>query len=246
MRVSNIEKTAVLVVISFLITAFLFNFAYAEQAVTTLEVGGVAQSNAGTVTSQGSYNQYNLGGGGNNFGSGEFPTYDRIGDVSCSVSTLTAKAYGLSRHLNQGAMQLGVTVPLTFGRCRSAQDDQIALMQFNLHQKTVEQHKQDILFQSKMLTVCAGLHTMGYVITVENPLYLSCLAFQPAKLNHVLKHAGEPMIIGYGKPSAHQSERVKLNLVHDTNHHPADTTSAIDDYIERNNAEEITHGYSHE
>jgi hypothetical protein len=208
--------------IALVVFVLLVNEAQAEQqsAITSVNVDGLQQQNDSTITSNGSYNQYNLGGGGNNFGSSGFPTYDRIGDVQCAVSTFSAKAYGIQRHLSQGALQLGVTVPLTFGRCRSAQDDQVALMQFNLHQKQIEQHKQDILFQSKMLQVCSGLHTMGYVITVDNPLYQACLAFQPSELRHSAAHAEEPLLMGFGKPSAHEEERIALERLNRENEYP--------------------------
>lgn len=48
---------------------------------TTVNLDSVTQTNTGQVTSQGSYTQYNLGGGGNNFGTNDIPTYERIGRV---------------------------------------------------------------------------------------------------------------------------------------------------------------------
>ena len=188
----------------------------AEQ--TTVIVDGVEQSNQGSVNSTGAFNQYNLGGGGQNFGGQDIPVYQRKGDVSCAVATFSAKAYGIQRHLNQGALQVGVNIPLTGRRCLNAFDDAVEATIYELHVKKVEQRKQDVLFQTKMFDVCRGMHLAGYVVAIDNPLFEACQQFQPSEANHGPKHAKDPQVLGFGKPSAHEQER----LEHLELHHPHD------------------------
>ena len=188
----------------------------AEQ--TTVIVDGVEQSNQGSVNSTGAFNQYNLGGGGQNFGGQDIPVYQRKGDVSCAVATFSAKAYGIQRHLSQGALQVGVNIPLTGRRCLNAFDDAVEATIYELHVKKVEQRKQDVLFQTKMFDVCRGMHLAGYVVAIDNPLFEACQQFQPSEANHGPKHAKDPQVLGFGKPSAHEQER----LEHLELHHPHD------------------------
>jgi hypothetical protein len=220
---------------------------------------GTTQSNSGQVTSTGSFSQYNLGGGGNNFGQNDIPTYDRIGRVQCAVSTASAKVYGLQRHLSQGALQVGVTIPLTFGRCRSAMDDEVALMRHELHVATVEQEKKDqlfvmkqeqvafdshkkaVLFEAQMADICATLH--GKVL-LANDIVLSqmCALYQPIDKDH--GHSDDPIRDGFTKPAQHHHERIALAFSEDI-HSSLDAEilaqeeAARAEYFERNRAEEI-------
>ena len=186
----------------------------AEQ--TNVVIDGVEQRNEGTVNSTGAFNQYNLGGGGQNFGGQDIPVYQRKGDVSCAVATFSAKAYGIQRHLNQGALQLGVNIPLTGRRCLNAFDDAVEATIYDLHVKRVEQRKQDVLFQVKMANVCMGLHQADVILAIDNPLFEACQDFQPSEVKHGKPHAKDPLILGFGKPSAHEQER----LEHLEIHHP--------------------------
>lgn len=195
-----------------LLLALLATQGTAQAESTTVIVDGLEQSNEGSVNSTGSYTQYNMG--GTQFGGGDIPVYQRHGDIQCPVSTFSVKANGLQRHLNQGSLQMGITIPLTGRRCGSAFDDAVEAQRFALHAKQVEQNKQDVLFQAKMFKVCQGMHLAGYVIDLHNPLYSACGEFQPASLSHGTKHEPEPLIRGYGKPAAHESERVKLYELH--------------------------------
>lgn len=211
------------------------------------------QKNSGQVTSTGSYNQYNLGGSGNNFGTNDIPTYDRIGRVQCAVSTASAKVYGLQRHLSQGALQIGVTVPLTFGRCRSAMDDEVALMRHELHVAKIEQgkkdvlffmkqeqvefdsHKKEVLFEAQMADICSVLHAK---VLLNDDISLSkmCALYQPIDKNH--KHSDDPRLDGFTKPAQHHHERLsKLDA-----EILAQEDAAMAEYVKRNDEEEIRLG----
>lgn len=233
-----------------------------ESTNSATESEGATQSNTGSVTSQGSYTQYNLGGGGNNFGQNDIPTYDRIGRVQCAVSTASAKVYGLQRHLSQGALQIGVTVPLTFGRCRSAMDDEVALMKHELHVAVVEQekknklftmkqeqvafdsHKKEVLFQAQMADICGTLHTK---VLLANDIALSkmCGLYQPIDKDH--GHTDDPILEGFRKPAPHYHERVALAFSRsDPEYFVAEIltqeAAAMAEYIQRNDDEEIRLG----
>lgn len=209
---------------------------------TTVNLDSVTQTNTGQVTSQGSYTQYNLGGGGNNFGTNDIPTYERIGRVQCATSTFSAKAYGLTRHLNQGALQMGFTVPLTSGRCQNAQDDEVALMQHELHVAKIEQEKKNqlfamkvareafesnkktVLFESQMADVCSQLH--GKILLADSTsLSAMCNLYQPIDKNHT--HGDDPQRNGFTKPAAHHYERVAQEEV------------TMEEYVKRNDEEEV-------
>lgn len=219
---------------------------------------GTTQTNSGQVTSTGSFSQYNLGGGGNNFGQNDIPTYDRIGRVQCAVSTASAKVYGLQRHLSQGALQLGVTVPLTFGRCRSAMDDEVALMRHELHVATVEQekknklfvmkqeqvafdsHKKEVLFEAQMADICAALHAK-VLLASDIALSEMCALYQPIDRNH--GHADDPIRDGFKKPAQHHHERVNLAFSRSAPDSMiaeilAQEDVAMREYIKRNDEEE--------
>lgn len=223
---------------------------------------GATQNNSGQVTSSGSFTQYNLGGGGNNFGQNDIPTYDRIGRVQCAVSTASAKVYGLQRHLSQGALQLGVTVPLTFGRCRSAMDDEVALMRHELHVATIEQekknqlfiwkqeqvafdsHKKEVLFEAQMADICAALHAK-VLLASDIALSQMCALYQPIDKNH--GHTDDPIRDGFKKPAQHHHERVNLAFSRSAPDSMiaeilAQEDVAMAEYIRRNDAEEIRLG----
>jgi len=217
---------------------------YGDQGTTTnVVVDGLSQQNSGQVTSQGSYNQYNLGGGGNNFSSGDFPVYQRKGDVQCPTATFSMKAYGLQRHLNQGAVQAGITVPLTGRRCLNAFDDEVAVTQYELHVAKIEQDKRDQLFlaqvekdriaayerqinfEVQMAQTCSALH--GTTLISSNiALSDMCTMFMPIDTDH--SHGEEPHYDGFRKPASHEHERVKLTRAEE-----------LADYVQRNDEEEI-------
>jgi len=211
------EVIGVLIIMSIALFMLLFNYeAKAQDVTTNVVVDGLSQQNSGQVTSQGSYNQYNLGGGGNNFSSGDFPVYQRKGDVQCPTATFSMKAYGLQRHLNQGAVQAGITIPLTGRRCLNAFDDEVAVTQYELHVAKIEQdkrdqlfvaqvekdavvaHEKEVLFQAKMAGVCATLHTTT-LINENIALSQMCNDYMPIDANH--GHSDDPHHNGFVKPA---------------------------------------------
>ena len=146
-----------------------------EALEASVDVGPVSQKNTGVVNSTGAFNQYNTA--GSSFSSGGIPTYNRIGDTSCAAATMNIQAQGMQQGFEQGSIQMGITIPLGGGKCEDAQKDQISLMRFELHQKQVEQNKQNILFDVKMYNVCKDIKATGYTIQINNPLYATCSKF---------------------------------------------------------------------
>ena len=226
------------------IMMFISSDLFAAQSTTTnVVVDGLSQQNSGQVTSQGSYNQYNLGGGGNNFSSGDFPVYQRKGDVQCPTATFSMKAYGLQRHMNQGAIQAGITVPLTGRRCLNAFDDEVAVTQYELHVAKIEQDKRDQLFlaqvkkdavtayqreidfAAKMAGVCGQLH-QSVLIASNTALSDMCTMYMPIDTDH--GHGEEPHNDGFTKPASHKHERVVLSQA-----------DQLADYVLRNDLEEV-------
>ena len=202
------ESTAINIMILSLLAMIAMNLslqANAQDTNNTTNIDGIEQRNESTVSSTGSYTQNVIGGG--NFNQGSIPTYNRKGDVQCAVPSMSADAYALNNDASAGAFRVGITYPLGGDRCQSAFDDEVAVTLYKLHVLKVEQHKQDVLFQQQMSTVCLGLHQAGIVIDKSNVLYEACLQFQPAEIKHGQPHPEEPRINGFGKPSAHKHER---------------------------------------
>ena len=187
---------------------------------TNTEIAGIEQRNASQVNASGSYTQNIIGQGSGNFDQGSIPTYERKGDVQCAVSSMSADAFALNNDASIGAFRLGISVPLTFGRCRDAFDDEVAVTRYKLHVAKVEQRKQDILFNVKLAEVCMGLHQAGIVIDKTNPLYVQCRQYMPSELKHGKPHPAEPNILGFGKPSAHAEEIDLTEHVHSHEDYP--------------------------
>lgn len=196
-----------LMILALLLTMALGASTVDAQVNTNTSIDGIEQRNSSNVQASGSYTQNIIGQGQGSFNQGSIPTYERAGSVQCAVSSLSADAFALNNDASIGAFRVGVSIPLTFGRCRRAFDDEMAVIKYGLHVAKIEQAKQNILFQTKMADVCMGLHQAGIVIVKTSPLYQACLDFQPAALTHDNPHPAEPYIEGYGKPSAHKHER---------------------------------------
>lgn len=118
-----------------------------------------SQDNHSSTYSSGSQQNYQINNNNN--------ARHRIGDVECSAPTVD---FGLTDREGSGNSLMAYTsisIPLSSGTCKRAQETRLRRMQLDLEITGIEQHKKDILFRERMTVVCDKLHGSKHHMLLE-------------------------------------------------------------------------------